>query len=68
MLWEHTIRNENDYVHHADYVHLNSMKYGLVEKLTDWPYSSFHRYVWDVIYPENWAGGLESWLEINERE
>lgn len=44
------------------------MKYGLVEKVTDWSYSSFHRYVRDGVYAEDWVSGLESRLEINDRE
>ena len=66
--WEHVIRDENDYARHIDYIHWNPMKHGVVEKLTDWPYSSFHRYVRDGVYPENWASGLESRLEVTERE
>ncbi|ESS71644.1 transposase [Methyloglobulus morosus KoM1] len=66
--WEHVIRDENDYMRHVDYVHWNPMKHGLVQKVADWPYSSFHRYVRDGIYPEDWAGGLESQLDVIERE
>jgi len=31
-------------------------------------FSSFHRYVRAGMYPENWAGGLDNELTINERE
>ncbi len=64
--WEHTIRDENDYMRHVDYVHWNPMKHGLVQKLTAWPYSSFHRYVRDGIYQEDWAGGLEAEPAVTE--
>jgi putative transposase len=53
---------------HVDYVHWNPMKHGLVQKISDWPYSSFHRYVKDGLYPEDWAGGMELELEVPERE
>ncbi len=43
--WEHLIQDERDYRHHVDYVHLNPLKHGLVERVVDWPYSSFHRAV-----------------------
>ena len=43
------------------------MKHGLVQNLADWPFSSFHRYVRDGIYPIDWAGGLEDQLEVMER-
>jgi putative transposase len=54
--WEHTIRDENDLARHIDYVHINPMKHGLVERVGDWPYSSFYRMVKLGIYPEDWAG------------
>ncbi len=57
--WEHTIRTEADYEHHFNYVHLNPVKHGLVSRVTDWPYSSFHKYVLTGVYPENWMTGGE---------
>ena len=56
--WEHTIRNEEDLARHIDYVHINPVKHGLVKRVRDWPYSSFHRMVKSGIYPEDWAGDL----------
>jgi len=43
--WEHTIRDEDDLQRHVDYIHCNPVKHGLVKRVADWPYSSFHRYV-----------------------
>jgi len=43
--WEHTIRDEDDLQRHVDYIHYNPVKHGLVKRVADWPYSSFHRYV-----------------------
>ncbi len=54
--WEHTVRDEQDYAAHVDYIHINPLKHGLVLRVADWPYSSFHRMVADGVYPENWAG------------
>ncbi|MFH1341568.1 MAG: transposase [Pseudomonadota bacterium] len=54
--WEHTIRDEDDFARHIDYVHINPVKHGLVPRASDWPYSSFHRMVKLGIYPEDWAG------------
>jgi REP-associated tyrosine transposase len=54
--WEHTIRDERDFAHHVDYIHINPVKHGLVTRVQDWPYSSFHRMVKLGIYPEDWAG------------
>jgi putative transposase len=54
--WEHTIRYDNDYWHHVNYVHFNPLKHGLVNRVVDWPYSSFHRAVKQGIYTNNWCG------------
>jgi hypothetical protein len=42
---EHTIRDERDFERHVDYIRFNPVKHGLVARVRDWPYSSFHRYV-----------------------
>ena len=41
--WEHTIRNDVDFARHVDYVHINPVKHGLVDRVRDWAPSSFHR-------------------------
>ena len=56
--WEHTIRDDRDLARHIDYVHFNPVKHGLVRRVRDWPYSSFHHYVREGILPEDWAGDL----------
>jgi putative transposase len=56
--WEHTIRDENDFVRHVDYIHFNPVKHGLVSRVRDWPHSSFHRMVRLGIYPDDWAGDV----------
>ena len=66
--WEHTIRDEHDYIAHVDYVHINPVKHGVVEKVLDWPYSSFHRFVRDGIYSADWAGGGDLTLSAGERQ
>ena len=53
--WEHCIRDENDFARHADYIHWNPVKHGLVRCAADWPYSTFHRFAVAGIYPENWG-------------
>jgi putative transposase len=55
--WEHTIRDEDDFARHVDYIHLNPAKHGHVRRVRDWPFSSFHRMVRLGIYPADWAGG-----------
>jgi len=56
--WEHTIRDEDDFARHVDYVHINPVKHRLVTRVRDWPYSSFHRMVKLGLYPEDWAGDV----------
>jgi putative transposase len=57
--WEHFIRDELDLQRHIDYIHFNPVKHGLVLSPKDWPYSSFHRYVADGLYPIDWAASDE---------
>jgi putative transposase len=54
--WEHTLRDENDFAKHVDYIHFNPVKHGHVSRVVDWPYSSFHRFVRLGTYPADWAG------------
>jgi putative transposase len=54
--WEHTIRDEVDFERHVDYIHFNPVKHRLVARVSEWPYSSFHRYVKEGILPHDWAG------------
>ena len=60
--WEHLIRDEADFCAHMDYVHINPLKHGLVKRVVDWPYSTFHRLVERGVYPGDWAGGDEDAL------
>lgn len=53
--WEHQIRNHEDYKKHMDYLHFNPVKHGLVKRVVDWPNSTFHRYVKNGIYSEDWC-------------
>jgi putative transposase len=56
--WEHTIRNDDDFARHVDYIHFNPVKHGLTPRVCDWPYSSFHRYVRQGLLPEDWGGDI----------
>ena len=58
--WEHAIRDETDFARHMDYLHYNPVKHGLVQCVKDWSFSTFHRYVKDGVYPENWGGIAEA--------
>ncbi len=53
----HLIHDEEDYRRHMDYLHFNPVKHGYVERVSEWPYSTFHRLVARGVYPPDWAGG-----------
>jgi putative transposase len=53
--WEHQIRNDTDFKRHADYIHWNPVKHGLVRRAADWPWSTFHRYQAQGIYSPDWC-------------
>ncbi|MDD5034036.1 MAG: transposase [Methylococcaceae bacterium] len=66
--WEHQIRDDRDFEKHCDYIHWNPVKHGLVSRVVDWPYSSFHRFVRLGIYPPDWAGVPENVDDGDYRE
>ena len=41
--WEHLIRDDHDYRAHVDYCYFNPVKHGLVERVFQWPHSTYHR-------------------------
>ena len=49
--YEHTIRDEDDFVAHVEYVHFNPVKHRLVDYPDEWLQSSFGEYVGRGIYP-----------------
>jgi hypothetical protein len=53
--WEHTIRDENDFERHFDYIHWNPVKHGCVRCPHEWPHSSFHQYVERGVYDRRWG-------------
>ena len=52
------IRDQQDLNRHIEYIHYNPVKHGLVEKVVDWPWSSFHRYVHNGDYDCVWGSGI----------
>jgi len=55
--WEHTLRNEEDFIKHFDYIHYNPVKHGLVNCAREYQYSTFHKYLALGVYPEEWGYG-----------
>ena len=65
--WEHLIRNEADDARHVEYCYINPMKHGLVNRVRDWPHSSFHRDVAAGIVSLDWTGEISPAGEFGER-
>ena len=53
--WEHTIRDEDDYAQHIQYIHFNPVKHGYVRRPYDWRFSSFRAYVRMGMYDRAWG-------------
>jgi len=66
--WEHQIRDDSDFERHVDYIHFNPVKHGYVDRVSDWPYSTFHRYVRSGVYPDTWARSLLEPEEVDYGE
>ena len=48
------------------YGYINPVKHGLITPVRDWPFSSFHRDVAAGVFPQDWAGELETLGEFGE--
>ncbi len=57
--YEHCIRDYKDFKQHLDYIHVNPVKHGLVERPADWAWSSFDRYVKQGVYEPDWCGDVD---------
>ena len=55
--WEHRIRDTADYANHCDYIHFNPVRHRLVRQVSEWPWSTFHRFVSRGIYADTWGNG-----------
>ncbi len=58
--WEHYIRDEQDWQQHLNYIHFNPVKHGHVDRVSDWPYSSFHRLVKQGWYSNDWGTAVSA--------
>jgi len=50
--YEHTIRNENDWLEKMNYIQYNAVKHGLVDNWDQWKYTSFNK-IRRVLSPDN---------------
>ena len=57
--FEHTICSQEELNNHINYVHYNPVKHGYVKCVKDWVYSSFHKFVEDKFYDNNWGSSAD---------
>ncbi len=57
--YEHTIRHQEELNHITDYIHYNPVKHQYVERVRDWQYSSFLKFVDNGYYDKNWCDFTE---------
>ncbi len=54
--WEHTIRDDDDFRAHCDYIHFNPVKHGYARAASEWPHSTFRQFVERGVYLMDWGG------------
>lgn len=64
--WEHSIRDNEDFAAHVDYVHFNPVKHGYVAHVADWPHSTFKACARRGPYPKDWLGPMEQTLSAED--
>ena len=60
------IRNEDDFIHHVDYIHINPIKHKLVAKPKDWPWSSYKEFLKRGYYEKGWGLAKDIFPAIKE--
>ena len=63
--WEHTITSEEELNNQINYIHYNPVKHALVNQVKDWQYSSFHKFVKQGLYENDW-GSIEDIKNIKD--
>lgn len=63
--WEHTIKDEEELNNQINYIHYNPVKHDLVNQVKDWQYSSFHKFVKQGLYENDW-GSIEDIKNIKD--
>ncbi len=57
--YEHTIRDDEDWGRHVDYIRWNPVKHGFVRRPQEWRWSSVHRFVARGWLAPDWPGATE---------
>jgi putative transposase len=66
--WEHYVRDEDDFARCVEYCAINPVKHGLVQRVADWPHSTFHRDVRRGIFSEDWGSEVTITGDFGERK
>jgi putative transposase len=53
--WEHVVRDEDELERLCDYIHFNPVKHGHASSPSEWPWSTFGRFVAAGDYPPDWG-------------
>jgi putative transposase len=61
--WEHQVRDEADLEHCCDYIHYNPVKHGYATRPSEWPWSTYARFVDGGDYPPDWGATLPASLK-----
>ena len=68
--WEHVIGDDRDMAAHLDYIHLNPVHHGLAKSPSEWPHSTFTKYVARGVYEPTWGSTekpeLPAWAKQHE--
>jgi len=62
----HPIRDDRAFERYVEYIHFNPVRHGHASSAAEWPYSTFHRYVKNGVYPADWNGSPQiqaMWIE-----
>ena len=57
--YEHTICSQEELNNHINYIHYNPVKHGYVKCVRNWEHSSFHKFVENKLYNENWGSSKD---------
>ena len=57
--YEHTICSQDELNNHINYIHYNPVKHGYAKQVKDWEYSSFHKFVKNNMYDNNWGSSTD---------
>jgi putative transposase len=57
--YEHTIRDQDDFNAHVDYIHFNPVKHGHAARPVEWPFSSIHEFIRRGVLDSDWGTGVQ---------